>query len=534
MKKRILLAALLLIIGPRAVPALAADQAFVMDLSPDWSIDGDLPVHALLISLQGAANRDEPRLYFIYPADWDFKFSRPLMEYYIESRGMAFRTLASAEEALSQLAQHACGYVVWDPAVRTSLIVAFTAAGLAESVVVTEDLIPLVEEHGLAPVADFRGRFTGMSDHDIYEWAYEEYFDRCNKDLLLYLGGPAGKIMKPGVADAGIRMKAFFTDLSTDPADSLEYRFADRIFSEMNPMAIVLGWHSYAKDREAQHVTLASNHTLRVEGLHSLPNLSFNQQIPLSPGYRFRNNHNLEPGRKYVPEQKAYIACIQTDCLGLGAWDEPGRGDIPYAWEVTMNWSWLAPAMLQFFYDQATPNDYFIGALSGPGYMYPKAIPPERLPGVIAEARRLMSVLDLNVFEIMDHTDYWQTDGGDDDVTEEIVDAYFRGMPEVIGFANGYRPAHTFAARNGVPFVSFDYYLSPDRDEDEAAADLEELANLNAKRPYFLLMHVREYSDIQRVQRILGKLGPEFELVPLDVFMKMAGTAPTFTTRFAE
>jgi hypothetical protein len=55
---------------------------------------------------------------------------------------------------------------------------------------------------------------------------------------------------------------------------------------------------------------------------------------------------------------------------------------------------------------------------------------------------------------------------------------------------------------------------------------------LNARRPYFLLMHVREYSNVQRVKSIIDKLGPEFELVPLDVFIRMAGEAPTFKERF--
>jgi hypothetical protein len=529
-----LLAAILAVCGLHADPSPAFDKAYVMDLSSDWKLDGDLPTHALLISLQGVANLDQPRLYFRYPSDWDFEFSGPLLDYYIESRGMEFETLSSADEALRKLARHADGYVVWDTSVRTSLIVAFTAAGLSESIVVSEELVPLAEKHGLRMAADFRGRFVGMSDHDIYAWAHETYFDACNKDVLVYLGGPAGDTMKPGIADLGIRMKAFFTDASTDPADTLEYRFATRLFSEMNPLAIVFGWHSYAKDLEAQHVTLASRHALRVEGLHSLPNMSFNQQIPLTPGYEFRNNHRIDPDRTYRPEKKTYIACIQTDCLGLGAWNEPGRGEIPYAWEVVMNWSWLAPALMQFFYDTATPNDTFIGSLSGPGYMYPKAIPEVHLEATIAEANRLMEVLDLDLFEIMDHADYWQTHAVDDDLTEELVNAYYRGMPDAIGFANGYRPGHTFAVSDGVPFVSFDYYLSRDRDEDEAAADLQELAALNPDRPYFLLLHVRQYNDIRRVQRILARLGPDFEVVPLDVFMKLAGSDPTFETRFAD
>ncbi|MBD3387108.1 hypothetical protein GF407_19545 [candidate division KSB1 bacterium] len=514
--------------------AQPAEQMFVMELGDNWQVDKDLPKHALLISLQGIANRGAPRLYFIYPHDWDFKFSRPLMQYYMDSRGMAFNNLKSVEDALVALSAFAKGYVVWDSSVRTSLIVAFTAAGLKEALVVTGDLIPLVEKYGLEKVEDFRGKFTGMSDEEIYNWAYDQYWDQTSRDYLIYMGGHYGNVMKPGIADFGIHQKAFFTDASTNPEDTLEYQFARKVFSEMKPLSMVMGWHSYGKDTEAQHVTLASSYALRIEGLHTLPNMSFNHQIPLSRGYKFKNNHNVNNREQYVPGKKVYIACIQTDCLGLGAWTEPGRGEIPYAWEVTMNWSWLAPAMLQFFYDMATPNDYFIGSLSGPGYMYPKAIPQRYLPQVVDKAYEMMKTLDLNVFETMDHANYWQSDAVDDDLTEKVVNTYFERMPGAIGFANGYRPAHTFAVQEGRPFMSFDYYLSETRKVDEAVADLEELANLNSERPYFLLMHVREWSDIKRVKSILDKLSAQFELVPLDVFMKMAGNQPTFVTRYAE
>jgi hypothetical protein len=414
------------------------------------------------------------------------------------------------------------------------LIVGFTAAGLSRSLLVTEDQIPLVEKYGLRLTEDFRGRFTGKTDLEIYEWAYREYWRRCSKDYLVYMGGEWGKVMKPGIADFGIRQKAFFTDASTNPRDTLEYNFARRLFGEMNTMSMVMGWHSYKKDTEAQHVTLTSSFALRVEGLHTLPNMSFNCQIPFTSGFRFRNNHHVQPGVLYTPGTKVYIACIQTDCLGLGAWTKPGRGEIPYAWEVTMNWAWLAPAMLQYFYDMKSPNDYFIGSLSGPGYMYPKAIPPHLLPRVIDSAYALMRQLDLNIFEIMDHSAYWQTEGVDDDLPKEIVEMYFERMPGVVGIASGYRPGHTFAVHNGKPFISYDYYLAEKRDEKEAVADLLELARINPKRPYFLLMHVRQWSDIQRVKRILNQLGPEFEVVPLDIFMQMAGTYPTFETRYGE
>jgi hypothetical protein len=36
------------------------------------------------------------------------------------------------------------------------------------------------------------------------------------------------------------------------------------------------------------------------------------------------------------------------------------------------------------------------------------------------------------------------------------------------------------------------------------------------------------------VKGIFGRLGSDFEVVPLDVFLKLAGKAPTFEERFLE
>jgi hypothetical protein len=295
-------------------------------------------------------------------------------------------------------------------------------------------------------------------------------------------------------------------------------------------MSMVMGWHSYAKDLEEEFVTLTSSYGHRVEGLNTLPNLTFSAGIPVSPGFVFRNNHHVVPGVPLKAGKKVYVSCIQTDGIGLGAWLKPGRGEIPYAWEVLMNYTWMAPGMAEYFYSMATPNDYFIGCLSGPGYLYPKAVPPDLLPPLIAKAREQMKELDLNAFETMD----WSAGSefeGNTDLPEEVIDRYFEGMPEAIGFVNGYGPGHTFTARNGRAFVSYDYYLSPVRPEADAVADLQELAAINAKRPYFLLVHVREWSDVKRVKGILDRLGPEFQVVPLDVFLAMAGKTPTFERR---
>lgn len=504
-----------------------ARHAFVARLDDDWTIKGGLPHNAMMISLQGLANRKNPLVYLLYPQDWPFTYVDSVYAFYKTKRYFSFTELRTPADAVKQLAQYAKGYVVWDTSVRTSLIVAFTVAGLEDAVVVSEAEVPLAKEAGLKPVEDFRGKFAGMNDAQIYTWARQQYWNRCSKEYIIWLGGEHGNVMKPAVADWGIVKGVFFNDLSTRRTDSLEYTLAKTLLAEMKPMSMVMGWHSYKKDLEEEHVALTSQFGHRVEGLNSLPNLSFSSQIPVSPGFVFKNNHHVKPGEKIIPKNKVYISCIQTDGMGLGAWEKPGRGEIPYAWECLMNYTWMAPGMAEYFYSTATPNDYLIGCLSGPGYLYPKAVPKKYLIQLIAMARDQMKELDLRVFETMDWSEGDEV-SGNTDLPKDVIDLYYNGMPDALGFVNGYGPGHTFTARNGRPFVSFDYYLSPRRPEADAVADLEELATLNAKRPYFLLVHVREYSDVKRVKGILDKLGAGFEVVPLDVLLTMAGTQPTF------
>jgi hypothetical protein len=511
-------------------------QAYVMQLPDNWEITGQLPTHAFLVSLQGLANDDAPRLYFYYPKGYPYGYTRNLKEYYEREYSFDFKELQRPEDALHTFRDHVRGYVVWDPAVRTSLTVAFTVAGLDRAVVVSPDQIPMVEKEGLKKVEDFRGEFQGKSDYEIYTWAFSQYWPRCSHEFLTYMGGVTGKSMQPGIADFGIYHKSFFTDLSCDPKDTLEYALADKIMGQMKPMtSFVLGWHSYAKDLEAQYITLLSKHVLRQEGLNTWPNMSFTTQLPLTPGFRFKNRHNIVPGKKFVPEKKVYIACVQTDGLGLGAWLDSDRGTFPYAWETTDGNSLVhAPALFEYFYRTATANDYFIGSLSGPSYMYPRAIPPEYLPKVIAMDRELMKSLDLNIWGIMERANFADRYVGNTNLPKSIVEAYYEGLPEAIGFIFGYGPGQTYDVRRHVPFLSYDYYLSAERPTEDAVADLRELAVMNPKRPYYLVMHVRETSGINRVSGILKQLGPEFELVPLDVLMKMAGEEPTFKTRYLE
>ncbi len=521
--------------APVAYPDQAEDnvkQAYVMQMSEDWLIDGDLPIHAMLLSLQGLANRDGAKLYLDYGPTWPWKITKPLRAFYERKHGFTFTPLATPVEALKVLGKSAKGYVVWDKQVRTSLIVAFTVAGLEDVVVVSEELIPLVEQAGLKMIVDLRGEFQGMPDHQIYQIAMDRYWERCSRDVVIWMGGHHGKRMEPGMADWGIYRKAFFSDLSHNPKHPEELALTNRIYTEQNPQSFVMGWHSYRKDTEGQQVAMTSSYGLRMEGLNTLPNLSFNTHVPFSKDFVFKNNHNVGRDEIVVPEKKVYIALSQTDGIGIGAWTKPGRGKLPYSWGVALSWVDFAPAALEYFYEGAKPNDYFIGA-SFPSYIYPKPVPASAYPKLQKENKRLMKALDLRVMDTMDYSE-GNRHVGNTDLTKDVVDRIYNGYPEVIGFTNGYGTARTFDLRDGRAMISYDYYLGLTRPTAEAIADLEELISLNKKRPYFLLIHVRESRSIERVAEILNGLEEPVDIVPLDVFLKMAGQAKTYRTRYRE
>ena len=513
----------------------APEQAALIPVSENWRFDGDLPTSATLLSLQGLANRHGPQIYLQYPADWQWEIAGPLISYLEERHGIDWQRHeeGNLDQALTKFASAARGLVVWDKDVRSSLIVAYTISGVEDLLVVNEDQLALAARHGLKPIVDLRGQFTGQDDADIYQWAYDHYYDRCSRDFYTVLGGEYGAIMKPGIADFGVQQRSFFSDLSANPKHPRQLALLNRVLAGQNPASIVLGWHSYGKDTEGQHTTLVGNYGLKMEGLHNLPNVSFTSQIPLTPDFKFTNNHNVAPDAKLKAKKKVYVAALATDSMGIGAWTKPGRGKIPYGWQVLMNWSWMNPPALQFFYESKTPNDYFVAGLSGPGYMYPKSIPAEKFPTLMADARDLMSTLDLRIMEIMDYSE-GNRHVGNTDLPKDLVDRYYREFPDVLGFINGYGTARTFDLRGDQPFLSYDYYLGVYRPTEEAAADLEELIRLNPQRPYFLLMHVRERTTIEQVSNILDNLSDEVEVVPLDVFMKLAADQKTYGTRFQE
>jgi hypothetical protein len=520
-----------------AEPTLPPRTITVVDMTGDWEAAGDLPRQALVLSLQGLANRDSARIYALYPETHVHAGTKPILEFYRTRHNLRTVTMTSTEELVTRYRSHLKGYVIWDTTVVPSLMVAFTIAGVEDALVVTAAQLPLMKRLGIPAIIDLRERFKGQTDAAIFQWAYDNYWSRCSREILVYLGEHCrglknGPGMRPAIADFAVANRAFCSDLSARPGAGAEYALAERIMSEMNRLAYVYGWHSYCKDKEEEHITMVSRHALvMAEGLATVPNLSFHHGIPLSPDFRFVQKATFNPNP--VIGDKVYITLIESDGLGIGSWNRPGRGKIPYGWEMNEEYYTTAPALLQYYYETATDKDYFIGSLSGPGYFYPKYFPPSLLPAVLRREDTLMRRMDLRVFGIMDFSEGDHA-VGNADLTKSVVDAYYASMPFALGYLNGYGPANTYDCRDGRPLISYNYYVEVKKSVEEVAEDLRELARINPRRPYFLPVHVREDNNVERMKQVADLLGTEFQIVNPPEFMIMAGKRPTMTTRFLD
>ena len=527
-------------------------SAYAVDLSDEWTLDSEnFQMNALVIGLQGLVNRyNGAKLYLRYPSTWAYSYTPSVQKYFQDRHNFSFVQLNSTLDAVKTLYKmgNLKGYVVWDTNVRESLVVAYTAAGVEDALVVSDAQVALAESLGLPMLYNFSNQFEGQTPTEIYSWAKSKFWEKTSKKFLVWAGGVAGDSMHPGIMDYGVGQKSFFTDLSTLPSDKDEYNLAADLAAGMGNAFYLLGWHSYAKDFEHTFTTLASKYGGRVHGLNTNPNLSFQSKVKLSPGFVFKNNRKVPPKRdeeatqnlkKKCDAEKTYIVLVQTDGLGLGAWSKPGRGKIPYTWEVTLPDLEIQPALLQMFYEQSTANDYFVGALGGPGYTYPNAVPKDLLPKRLQMAAGMMETLDLNSFVIFDASRAvgTHTVTGDTDLDVDVVESYFEEMPNIKGFFNGYAPSFTFATSEDDTgsrrtLVSFNYYLDPGRSVDDAVSDLQDLSALNSRRPYFLAIHVREFSTVGKANAIIQKLPMDsFEVLPGDVFVELMNECGNFKTR---
>jgi hypothetical protein len=113
------------------------------------------------------------------------------------------------------------------------------------------------------------------------------------------------------------------------------------------------------------------------------------------------------------------------------------------------------PAVLEWFYRNATPNDAFFCAMSGTGYLnamhYAERFCPEDRERVwaemLAETRGYCQKLDLDMIEL--YTGSW----GEQPPSVDLYRRYFKAIPELTGILADFGRLDSFNGENAIEMV---------------------------------------------------------------------------------
>lgn len=217
----------------------------------------------------------------------------------------------------------------------------------------------------LPVLADIRG-LTYDNPTEIYKYFFDNYWDVCNKRLLV--------VQRTGMAfemrDLAAATGSAVVYLSC--AGGAETWLFKQYLNDMTPgKSIITGWYA---DQERELMTVAANC-----GLSCVPSDFFSNATVFA-----QKQDIMVPEVPDMPdlENKIYIAYflsdgdnIQYDMHAMREfWDNNSsqKGKIPVNWTISPALVDIAPGMMNYYYSRATDKECFVCGPSGMGYTMPK------------------------------------------------------------------------------------------------------------------------------------------------------------------
>lgn len=344
---------------------MADKQAQVLDIF-QMSIEEKLTA----LAFQGLANRGGAKIwcrarFWNWPGADDF-----WMGYFGEKKGFGFQQVASLPELIKLNPGVARGLVVWDPKIDQTKWIAMIYAGL-------KDLLPVAPEcisrYGDLPIVeDLRGKFT--KDMDAAQWSADNLTSECRKDMAYSIERTWSGATIDSL-DYAVQQKQFVYCLDHGGKKPGHVPLAHQILTDIGPNAGIFGWGE-PEDAYCDAISFHDNYVVCAEA----PNLSFWTNVPC------QRTDWKQPARRadsFKLENKHYIAICTSEgdtpkmavSVQGESWLDPNRGKVKVNWGMNpIQFKWF-PALLEFYWDSATENDYFVGGASGAGYTYPTKMP---------------------------------------------------------------------------------------------------------------------------------------------------------------
>lgn len=343
----------------------------VADLpKPDWDIQ------LTLICLQGLVNRNSPSL-FIVQDDLDEKW----LQWMVERGDIVEVEWLTADQVFDKYASLAQGIVVVDTLIPATFNTGTMLGGIRNYLVATADALEKYSLSGKITkdssdnVLDLR-KFNWKKDVEAYRWFYDRYYDKLSHRMCA-MTDPYDLPLRDYMVEFNIPL--FWMN---EGIDDEELAFVEELLMKLPPNIPCLGWPWAGRSPDkgmGEHmgVILINEYAkwMVCSGWENVSRAVSNLSVHSGTKASLKNPVSAVPEL----EDKVYLSFIRTDGDGPNfymdrfrrLWDDTvTHGKFPMAWQLGPTSFDLIPDVVDWYYKHATPNDYFVNALTGIGYIH--------------------------------------------------------------------------------------------------------------------------------------------------------------------
>ena len=403
--------------------------------------------------LQGIMNRESPNKVYLNDNKETPKWLEVLQEEGRWLENQEFLELSSFTELLELSLNYVKKVIIWDPNVPATVNVACTVAGVEDGVVMTQEMYDqykdiLTGKEVFSLVGMFTGEELGSAKNEAYRWAIENYLEKglCSTDYLCsyidsYSFRTSGNTSYTVVRDWGIYHRAFVYDLSPwddeapldDPDQDVgtDHETLTMIYEIMLEQTRdtapfeVCGFFEHQKYSKAGNNTNSNHGTVATEWQYAKMMTPYNGYHNTCIDAAWNESfHGLYEVKQLENNRPTESVELEKDvvylCFFMGdydsthpvyrylkqAWDDSRRGEMPFAWAINPNLIETYPDLIEYYYETATDNDYFVSDASAAGYFMPNQVPEELWPKMLEHNLKYFKLADMSLAPMVLDTDH--------------------------------------------------------------------------------------------------------------------------------
>lgn len=489
-------------------PEYTASKLYVIDLA-----DMTNEERTMVATLQGiVANKTTSQ---IYVTDSDPYFTEDAYLRYlndlVNKKGVTYEQVTNPWDLIDTFRGYIDGYILYQ-ANTDSINVANSLAGLKDAIAIDSSIEATAKTKGLSLVQNVIGKDES--------WVVDNYWSQLNHSIVVE-------------AKEESKYSIHLRDFATMNKALIFYDgnsgFRSSVLSKLDDDSVIFGWGDTSGGSEETFISNSSSY-----GVMSIPS---DWALNLSVLSGFTEGTYTQNITQVTNEQNVhYVTFYVSDgdnaqwTLNRGNeddwWGSESRGKSPIGWTFAPGLIDLAPTVLDWYYDTATPNDNLIVGPSGNGFIFPGAYPSSELDLHTQRLNDYMGKLDMSVVSVIGRNSLANTSLWDKYTAQPNVEGlfYYEWSPYFGSPHNG-----DIVWSNGKPVISTSMKLAdglsyaPKKDQIVRYIN-NQPTNPNIQSGYSMIAvdAWNNYDVPGTIQYIVDRLDSNIRVVTPDEFVRLA------------